>query len=207
MLEAEPDIEVVAEASDGNEVLKLAQQLMPDLICMDIAMPGINGIEATEQLRTLCPHCRVIGLSAYADQRFILDMLRAGAVGYVTKADGGEELLRAVRAVFRRQTYLCAAAAAAVTGAMRSPRQNGRFPAGQLGARERQVLQLVAEGRTSASIARMLNIAPSTVEVHRRNLMRKLDLHTIADLTKYAVGCGLVGSAPAGGSAAKPDQD
>lgn len=207
MLEAEPDIEVVAEASDGNEVLKLAQRFMPDLICMDIAMPGINGIEATERLRALCPQCRVIGLSAYADQRFILDMLRAGAVGYVTKADGGEELLRAIRAVCKQQTYLCAAAAAAVTGAIRAPGQKGRFPAGQLGARERQVLQLVAEGHTSASIARMLNIAPSTVEVHRRNLMRKLDLHTIADLTKYALACGLVGGAPAGEPMTRSDQN
>jgi DNA-binding NarL/FixJ family response regulator len=196
MLEMEPDIKVVAEASNGNDVPHLARQMNVDIVCMDIAMPGMNGIETTEKLLAVMPAVKVIGLSAYVDQRFILDMLQAGAVGYVTKADAGEELLRAVRAVRRQQTYLCPAAAAAVTGAMRSNTPQGRFRNGHLGARERQVLQLVAEGNTSPRIAQILHIAPSTVEVHRRNLMRKLDLHNVAELTTYALSCGMVGSQP-----------
>ena len=196
MLEMEPDIKVVAEASNGNDVPRLARQMNVDVVCMDIAMPGMNGIETTEKLLAVMPSVKVIGLSAYVDQRFILDMLQAGAVGYVTKADAGEELLRAVRAVRRQQTYLCPAAAAAVTGAMRSNTPQGRFRSGHLGARERQVLQLVAEGNTSPRIAQILHIAPSTVEVHRRNLMRKLDLHNVAELTTYALSCGMVGSQP-----------
>jgi DNA-binding NarL/FixJ family response regulator len=196
MLEMEPDIEVVAEASNGNDVPRLTRQMNVDVVCMDIAMPGMNGIETTEKLLAVCPTVKVIGLSAYVDQRFILDMLQAGAVGYVTKADAGEELLRAIRAVRRQQTYLCPAAAAAVTGAMRSNTPQGRFRGGHLGARERQVLQLVAEGNTSPRIAQILHIAPSTVEVHRRNLMRKLDLHNVAELTTYALSCGMVGNQP-----------
>jgi two-component system NarL family response regulator len=198
MLEMEPDIEVVALATNGTEVPRLAKQLNVDVVCMDIAMPGMNGIETTERLLASCPDIKVIGLSAYVDPRFILDMLQAGAVGYVTKADAGDELLRAVRAVSRNQNYLCPAAAAVVTSSMRSNNpQQGRGCNTQLSARERQVLQMVAEGHTSPGIAQMLHIAPSTVEVHRRNLMRKLNLHSVAELTTYALGCGLVGGQPA----------
>jgi two-component system NarL family response regulator len=196
MIDREPDIEVVAEASSGAEVPRLVQQLKVDVVCMDIAMPGMNGIETTRRLLSMCPSVMVIGMSAYADQRFILDMLQAGAAGYVTKADAGEELLRAIRTVFGRKASLCAAAAAAVTGAMRGDAPKGRPGADRVGARERQVLQLVAEGHTSPEIARILHIAPSTVQSHRRNMMRKLDLHSVAELTAYALNCGLVGSLP-----------
>ena len=200
LLQQQKDIEVVGHASDGNEVLRLARQTQPDVVCMDIGMPGMNGIEATEQLLAIRPNIKVIGLSAYADQRFILDMLKAGAAGYVTKTAAGDELLRAIRAVAREQTYLCSVAAAAVAGAMRSGEGQGRFPGDELGRRERQVLQLVAEGHTSPEIADTLHIATSTVEVHRRNIMRKLNLHSVAELTKYAITCGLVegGTARAG---------
>jgi len=194
MLEREQGVEVVGYASDGNEVLRLARQTQPDIVCMDIGMPGMNGIEATEQLLAIRPNVKVIGLSAYADQRFILDMLKAGAAGYVTKAAAGEELLRAIQAVARQQTYLCSVAAATVADAMRSKDGQGRFPSGLLGRRERQVLQLVAEGHTSPEIAETLHIATSTVEVHRRNIMRKLNLHSVAELTKYAINCGLIES-------------
>ena len=206
MLDSEPDIQVVGQASSGTEVLRLARQITADIVCMDIAMPGLNGIETTEQLMAVCPNVKVIGLSAYADQRFILDMLQAGAVGYVTKADAGDELLRAIRVVHQGQTYLCPAAAAAVTGAMRNNAPQGRFRNSQLGARERQVLQLVAEGHTSSRIAQMLHIAPSTVEVHRRNLMRKLDLHNVAELTTYALTRGVIGGQSASGGMSPEDK-
>lgn len=199
MLDKEPDILVVGQASSGIDVLHLSRQMNVDVVCMDIAMPGLNGIETTEQLLAASPTIKVIGLSAYADQRFILDMLQAGAVGYVTKADAGDELLRAIRAVRKGNTYLCPAAAAAVTGAVKGNAPQGRFRNTHLGARERQVLQLVAEGHTSPRIAQMLHIAPSTVEVHRRNLMRKLDLHNIAELTTYALSHGIIGGLPMNG--------
>jgi two-component system NarL family response regulator len=207
MLEMEPDIEVVGQASSGTEVPRLARQLNAHVVCMDIAMPGMNGIETTEKLLATCPDVKVIGLSAYVDQRFIVDMLQAGAVGYVTKADAGEELLRAIRAVCRQQTYLCPAAATAVTGAMCGNGPQGRFQGGKLGPRERQVLQLVAEGHTSPRIAQILHIAPSTVEVHRRNLMRKLDLHSVAELTTYALSCGMVGNSPNNHAAPGPPDE
>jgi DNA-binding NarL/FixJ family response regulator len=199
MLEMESDIQVVAQTSNGNDVPRLAREHNVDVVCMDISMPGMNGIETTEKLLAVYPSVKVIGVSAYVDQRFILDMLQAGAAGYVTKADAGEELLRAIRSVVRQKTYLCPAAAAAVTGAMRNnAAPQGRFRSGHLGPRERQVLQLVAEGHTSPQIAKILHIAPSTVEVHRRNLMRKLDLHNVAELTTYALSSGLVGGNPGG---------
>jgi DNA-binding NarL/FixJ family response regulator len=196
MLDMEPDIEVVGQAQNGTEVPLLARQLKADVVCMDISMPGMNGIETTARLLAASPNIKVIGLSAYIDQRFILDMLQAGATGYVTKADASNELLRAIRAVCRHQTYLCPAAAAAVTSAMTGNAPRSHLRNGQLGARERQVLQLVAEGNTSTGIAKILHIAPSTVEVHRRNLMRKLNIHNVAELTGYAISCGLVGGHP-----------
>jgi two-component system NarL family response regulator len=193
MLAAEPDIEIAGLAGNGVDVPLLAKQTRADVVCMDISMPGMNGIETTAQMLASYPSVRVIGLSASADPRFILDMLKAGALGYVTKASAGEDLLRAIRAVFRRQTYLCPIAASAVAGVMCAKTAPGRLRTDRLGSRERQVLQLVAEGHTSSEIAGLLHIAPSTVEVHRRNLMRKLDIHGVAELTTYAIKCGLVG--------------
>lgn len=190
MLARIADLEIVAEASDGQELLRTARQHNPDIVCMDIAMPGINGIEATRQLRTINPRIKVIALSAFADRHFVLDMLNAGAAGYVTKAGASDELLRAIRAVQMNQTYLCPDIAATVIDALRNaPTHSPAAP--RLGAREQQVLQLIAEGRTSPEIAESLHLAPSTVDVHRRNIMRKLDLHTIAELTKYAIRTGI----------------
>lgn len=192
MLEKEPTIQVVAETGDGLEVVNLAEKMSPDVVCMDISMPGMNGIETTRRLLTSCPTVKVIGLSAFSDQRYIIEMLNAGASGYITKAAAGDQLLRAIKAVLVGQKYLCPDAATAMARAL--PDRNdtpNAAPASSLGARERQVLQLVAEGHTSAQIAGHLQMAPSTVEVHRRNIMRKLDLHSVADLTKYAIRHGL----------------
>jgi len=192
MLEKEPTIEVVAETGDGLEVVSLAQKMNPDVVCMDISMPGMNGIETTRRLLASCPNIKVIGLSAFSDQRYIAEMLEAGASGYITKAAAGEQLVLAIKAVLLGQKYLCPDATSAMTRSLPAG-QDGRNapPASSLGARERQVLQLVAEGHTSAQIAVHLQMAPSTVEVHRRNIMRKLDLHSVAELTKYAVRHGL----------------
>jgi two-component system NarL family response regulator len=157
---------------------------------MDIGMPGMNGIETTRLLLAAFPAIKVIALSTYSEQRYVMDMLNAGASAYVTKAEAADELLRAISAVQNNRKYLCPDVAEAVTGAL--TQQSDTASSSKLGNRERQVLQLVAEGLSSTMIANRMNIAPSTVEVHRRNIMRKLNLHKVADLTRYAISNGIV---------------
>lgn len=190
MLEKEPGMKIVAEASNGDELLEIATNQLIDVVCIDIGMPGMNGIEATRRLLAIRPNIKVIGLSAFSDRQFVLDLLNAGATAYVTKAEAGDELLRAIQTVKLGRTYLCPDVAATVTNALldNTPRDAA---APRITARERQVLQLIAEGFTSTRIADRLHLAPSTVEVHRRNIMRKLDLHSVAELTKYAIRSGL----------------
>ena len=191
MLEKEPDIEIVAEVGDGRDVLRQANETNPEVVCMDVGMPGLNGIEATRRLVLAHPGVKVIGLSAFSDRRFVLEMLNAGAAGYVTKAEAGEELIRAIHAVRRHQTYLCPEVGAGVADALRAGAPDAVSATPQLGSREKEVLQLLAEGCTTPQIAARLHLAPSTVEVHRRNIMRKLNLHSVAELTKYAIRSGL----------------
>jgi len=194
MLERDPAKQVVGEASDGLELLKLAGEKNADVACVDIGMPRMNGIEATRRLLAQHSAIRVIGLSAMTDRDFVLDLLKAGAAGYVTKGESGDELLRAIKAVRANRKYLCPEIAATVTGALLD-NGDGASATPRLGSRERQVLQLVADGNTSVKIAERLHLASSTVEVHRRNIMRKLNLHNIAELTKYAIRNGLTTSA------------
>jgi two-component system NarL family response regulator len=189
MLERVPRLEIVAETGDGLEVLRLARQTSPDIVCMDIGMPGLNGIDATRRLLKERPAVKVIALSAFSDQQYVLDMLKAGACGYVTKAEAGEELLRAIGAARRNRQYLCPDVASALTSGLIGG--GGKSASGQLGDRETQVLRLVAEGNTSAQIAELLRIAVGTVDVHRRNISRKLELNSIADLTRYAIRHGI----------------
>jgi two-component system NarL family response regulator len=191
LLDGMPDLEVVAETGNGLDVVGLACETAADIACMDIGMPGMNGIEVTRRLVAICPDIKVIAVSAYAERRYVLDMISAGAAAYVTKAGAGDELLRAIDSVRNKQMYLCPLAANAVAGALSAGLTGNKGLSTQLGARERQVLQLVAEGVTSPQIAVRLNIAQSTVEVHRRNIMRKLNLHSVAELTRYAINQGL----------------
>lgn len=190
MLEKERGIAVVGVAGTGLELLRLADEHPADVACIDVGMPEMNGIEATKRLLASHPAIKVIGLSAFSDRQFVLDLLNAGARGYVTKAEAGDELLRAIHTVQSGKTYLCPDVAATVANALldTAPHQTA---APRVTARERQVLQLIAEGHTSARIAERLHLAPSTVEVHRRNIMRKLDLHSVAELTKYAIRNGI----------------
>lgn len=190
LLERIPGLTVVGEAASGNDVLPLARQTAADIICMDIGMPGMNGIRATRSLLAALPHAKVIALSTFAERRYVLDMFDAGASAYVTKAEASEELLRAIEAVKRGRNYLCPDAATLLTGSIAPPGIVDNSPQVQLSPRERAVLVQVAKGRTSAQIAEQMNIAPSTVEVHRRNIMRKLDLHSVAQLTRYVINCG-----------------
>lgn len=188
LLEREESIEVVAEAGNGREVLDLAVQCAPDLVIMDVGMPGLNGIEATKQLLARQPRIKVIALSAYSDRRFVSGMLKAGASGYIVKAAAGEELIRAICCVQNDQDYLCPELAQTLEDVVS---ERGKKADGVLGRREMEVLQLLSEGFRSPEIATRLNISTATVEVHRRNIMHKLGLHSVAELTKYAIREGL----------------
>jgi two-component system NarL family response regulator len=187
-LAGKKDVAVVAEAGDGDEALEGASAADPDIVIMGINTPGMGGIEATKRLIDHCPDVKVVALSAYHDRRFVLGMLEAGAVGYLIKADEGEELFRALRAVMQGQIYLSPAVSARLIDAVCGKSKDGR-PG--LAPRERQVLTLLAEGLHSPAIGRRLSIAPATVEVHRRNIMRKVGVRGIAELTKYAIREGM----------------
>lgn len=191
LLEKEPDLQVVGEVGDGLEVVRLAGERKAEVVCMDIGMPGLNGIDATRRILSTHPAIKVIGLSAFADQRFVLEMLNAGAVGYVTKGEAGEELVRAIHAVRNHQTYLCPEVGSRVVEALRNGRPETPSPAHPLAPREKEILALLAEGCSTPRMADRLRLAPATVEVHRRNIMRKLNIHSIAELTKYAIRNGL----------------
>ena len=190
LLEKKPDYQVVGETGDAFEVCKLVGETSPHIVCMDIGMTYMNGIEITRHLLKQYPQVRVIALSTHSDHKFVIDMMNAGASAYITKAEAADELYRAIAAVRNKRKYYCTAVAEALASAL-SLHSGDSLP-NRLGNRERQVLQLVAEGHTTTKIANLLCIAPSTVEVHRRNIMRKLDLHNVADLTRYAVSHGIV---------------
>jgi DNA-binding NarL/FixJ family response regulator len=196
ILALEPDMQVVGEADDGRAALGLMRSLAPDVVVMDISMTGLNGVDATRQLLRDNPAAKVVVLSMHADESFVLAALEAGAAAYVVKAARAEELVRAIRAVAADRRYLCADVAGVVMN--RCVNGSASAPAAAafalLTGREREVLQLVAEGHTSPAIAGMLHVSDKTVETHRHNLMQKLDLHSVADLTKCAVRNGLTGA-------------
>ena len=191
ILAREPDLEVVGEAHDGREAVEQALSLAPDIVLMDISMPGLNGVEATRRIREARASARVIGLSMHADPSYVRAMFAAGADAYLLKNAAAEELLLAVRAVAERRSYVSPVVAERMGdgGSDAGPR-GGRSP-GDLSARQREVLQLLAEGKTSKEVAVQMDIAVSTVETYRRQIMERLDLHTVAELTKFAVRHGL----------------
>lgn len=186
----EADICIVGEAGDAATALAMAATLRPDLVVVDINLPDRSGIELAKQLREQVSGARIVALSAYTDKCFVVEMLRAGAQGYVTKSAAGFELVQAIRVVTSGQTYVSADVAETLVSAVKADAIQGERP--RLGRREREVLSLIAQGHRTPAIAERLFISPMTVEVHRRNIMRKLDLHTVADLTRYAVRQGLV---------------
>jgi DNA-binding NarL/FixJ family response regulator len=190
-------IEVVGEAANGREAVEQAIALAPDVVVMDIAMPELNGIDATRRIVSELPHAKVIALSMSADRRYVMAMLEAGASGYLLKNAASDELLRALEVVMRGETYLSPSIAGGVVGRAIVPGAPTSARAEkQLTPRERQVLQLLAEGKSSKEIATTLQIALPTVETHRRQLTAKLNLRTIAELTKYAIREGITSVEP-----------
>jgi len=192
LLSGVPDIEVVGHAADGRTALDLVRTLSPNVVVMDVGMPELNGIEATRRIRTENEGVKVIALSTHADPSYVHHMLEAGACGYVLKIAAHEELLRAVRAASLGRTYLSPEIAGMVVARSTNAHNGPEVSAySTLGSREREVLQLVAEGKTSAETAREMHISIKTVETHRRNIVQKLGLHGTAELTKYAIREGL----------------
>ena len=192
ILQSDPEFQVVGEAESGRTAVELAAELKPDLVIMDISMKDLNGIEATRQIRAGCPETRVIGLSMHTDDRNVLRMLEAGAAGYLLKSAAGEELVRAVRAVASGHDYL----SPDIAGVLVEGYVHRLFPSdspayASLSSREREVLQLLAEDLTSKKIASRLEISTATVKTHQRNVMKKLNIHSIAELTKFAIRQGL----------------
>ncbi len=191
LLAAERDLAVVGEAGDGRAALELAARVAPDVLVLDVALPDMAGAEAARRLRAAGSRARLLALSAHGDRRCVREMLEAGADGYVTKSAAADELPRAIRALAAGQAFLSPEVARAVLNGY-DPAAAGALPApARLGARERVVLKLITEGAHSPAIAAQLGIAVGTVEVHRRNIMRKLDLHSVAALTRYAIREGL----------------
>jgi DNA-binding NarL/FixJ family response regulator len=191
ILEKESDLEVVGEAASGREAVRRTAELAPDLVIMDVAMNDLNGVEATRQIRAEHRNVQIVALSSHGDPRYVTGILRAGASAYVLKGNAYTQLRRAVQAVRSGRSFLCEEVAGIMVEAVRNPACEDGTVFEVLGAREREVLQLLAEGLSSAAIAARLHVATSTVETHRRNLMRKLELHSVAELTKYAVREGL----------------
>lgn len=192
LLEREPDLEVVAEAENGRSTVRLARETQPEVIIMDVAMPDLNGIEATRQIISEMPKVKVIALSMYADRRFVANMLKAGASGYLLKDCASEELVRAIRVVMAHKTFLSPGVAdIVVKDYVQAPLGSEVSAFSVLSNREREVLQLMAEGRSTNQIAECLHVSVKTVETHRQQMMQKLKMHSVAELTKYAIREGL----------------
>jgi len=190
-LTKEPDLEIVGEASSGAETLALVAQLLPDVLLLDIALPDSNGIEVARRLRHQCPAVVILALTGYADRMFIDEMIKAGAKGYVVKSAGAEDLIRGIRAVAGGGNYLCVEATQALLAGAETGGSRVTPPVTVLSNREQQVLRLLAEGLRSSQIAEELGISAATVEVYRRKIKTKLDIHTTAELTRYAIREGL----------------
>ncbi|MEM7469362.1 MAG: response regulator transcription factor [Pseudomonadota bacterium] len=183
--------EVVGEASNGRDAVRMARKLEPDLVLIDVGMPTMNGIDATKRIKSAVEKTRVIALSLHDDSRFVTQMLDAGASGFLPKQGAVEELPFALKTVEAGNTYLSPAIAASVLTHFRHG--EGGSSSSELSVREREVLQSIAEGKSASEIAKELSLSVKTIESHRRNIMKKLDLYSVAELTKFAIKEGLTG--------------
>lgn len=192
LIQKEPDMEVVDEADNGRSAVELSRTLTPDVVIMDVRLPGLSGIDATRQIVTDNPDIMVVALSMHSDNQFVTGMFSAGARGYLLKDSAFEELAVAVRTTVSGQTYLSPEiASTVVNGFLNRAPTNSSNVAYVLTPREREVLTLVADGNNTRQVAEQLKVSAKTVETHRRNLMEKLSIHSIAELTKFAIREGL----------------
>lgn len=198
LLEAHPDWEVCGEARDGREAVELAHATTPDVILLDVGMPNLNGLEAARQILATSPDVAILILTMQDSDQVVREMLRAGARGFLLKSDAGKDLVAAVEALQLQRTFFTTRVSQMVLeGFLDREKTDGRHGKEDdsddvLTGREREVIQLLAEGKTSKEVAVALNLSVKTAETHRTNLMRKLDLHSVADLTRYAVRNGIV---------------
>jgi len=191
LLESQPDVDVIAETNDGREAVKIAADQQPDVVVMDVSMPELNGIDATRQIIANAPSGkapRIIALSAHSDDHFAQQMLAAGAMGYVLKHSAFPEMMEALSAVMAGKVYLSPTLPGAARAQLAAHDASG---GGKLSPREREILQLLAEGKAMKEIAAVLNVSIKTVETHRRTMMSKLGLYSVAELTKYAIREGV----------------
>ena len=192
LLEQQEGFDIVGEAKDGREAIQMVEKRRPNVLIMDASMPGMNGIEATRQIKEDFPEVKVLVVSMHEDRRFVVAALEAGADGYLVKDCAWEEFIQAVHAVQANYSYLCPQVAGFVADAYRKPQHSsvtvGLLP---LTGREREILQLLAEGQTTEKIATLLHISNKTVHTHRNHIMKKLHIDNLADLTKYAIREGL----------------
>jgi len=192
LLQKRPDMQVVGQAADGRIAVTLVEELRPDIVIMDIGMPNLNGIDATQQMIANNPHLKVMALSTHSDGAIVARMIKAGATGYMLKESAFAELVNGLDAMMSGKTFLCSRIAKVVFSDYINMVTNPNWQGGDgLTSREREVLQLVSEGHTTKDIAKILLLSPKTVDSHREHIMEKLDIRTIAGLTKYAIREGL----------------
>ena len=189
ILSAQPDLEVVGEASNGREAVEQCEKLQPDVAVMDVSMPELNGIEATRRISEVSARTRILALSMHRDSVYVREILRAGARGYLLKDSMDADLLSAVRSVARGEGFISPAVSEAVLSDYRKHVTN---PIDLLTSREREVLQMIAEGQTNKEIASSLNLSVYTVEAHRGRIMEKLNLHSTGELVRFAIRNGLI---------------
>lgn len=188
IIEQKANMHIIGEASDGREAIKICSKLFPDVVVIDVAMPGLNGLEATKQIIKDCPQTKIIGLSMHSSKQFIQGMFKAGAFAYLLKDGDSDELITAITTVMENKKYL----SKDINQEFLSLLKKGEtIEASLLSSREKEVLQLIAEGKSSKEIGEVLFLSSKTVDVHRNNIMKKIDLHTIPELTKYAIQKGL----------------
>lgn len=188
IIEQKSNMHVIGEASDGREGIKICSKISPDVVVIDVAMPGLNGVEATRQIIKECPQTKIIGLSMHSSKQFIQGMFKAGAYGYLLKDGDSDELITAITTVMENKKYLSKDIDQEYLSALK---KGESIEDVELSSREKEVLQLVTEGKSSKEIGQVLFLSSKTVDVHRNNIMKKIDLYTIPELTKYAIQKGL----------------
>jgi len=194
LLESQPDLEIVGEASDGAQALAMAKDLLPDIVVMDITLPDMSGVEATRQIKQTNPQIAIVALTIHEDEQYFFEMLQAGASGYVPKRAAPDDLINAISVVYKGDVYIYPSLAKLLVTdfLIRSKEEAGPTPMNGLTPREQEVLEALAEGKSNEEIAETLSISRHTVARHRENLMRKLGLHNRSELVKYAIRKGLI---------------